>query len=237
MNTWAKADLRRVVVGVTVSSFTFAALLGVLALLGSDFGETQLRVLATTTVVGCCSMLMLCYLATWGSRYGWCGAAGALADLLASVLALVLVWADWDSFVGETLSRSFGVSVVAALTLAQVCLLAVLAARRTSLGTLLWGTVVLAALLAVVVSGLILGADADESTVRFIGIVAILDVLGTLVTIALGVFGRDGRSLTVTLTPYAAARLRALARQTGRPVPDLVDDAVARYLELPAETS
>jgi hypothetical protein len=229
MNTSSKADLRRAVVGVTVSSFTFAALLGVLALLGSDFGETQLRVLGTTTVAGCASMLMLCYLATWGSWYSWCGAAGALADVLASGLALTLLWADWDSFDGDTVGRLFGVSVVAALTLAQVCLLAVLAARRTSLGVLLWSTVALAVLLAAVVSGLILGADADEGTVRFIGIVANLDVLGTLVTIALGVFGRDEKGLTVTLTPRVAARLRARSLETGVPVTDLVDEAIAHY--------
>jgi hypothetical protein len=174
-------------------------------------------------------MLMLCYLATWGSRYGWCGAAGALADVLASGLALTLLWADWDSFDGDTVGRLFGVSVVAALTLAQVCLLAVLAARRTSLGVLLWSTVALAVLLAAVVSGLILGADAGEGTVRFIGIVAILDVLGTLVTIALGVFGRDEKGLTVTLTPRVAARLRARSLETGVPVTDLVDEAIAHY--------
>jgi hypothetical protein len=63
----------------------------------------------------------------------------------------------------------------------------------------------------------------------FIGIVAILDVLGTLVTIALGVFGRDEKGLTVTLTPRVAARLRARSLETGVPVTDLVDEAIAHY--------
>jgi hypothetical protein len=90
---------------------------------------------------------------------------------------------------------------------------------------------VLAAVLAATVSALILGLDAGDGTARFIGVIAILDVLGTVVTIALGVFGNHNASLTVTVSPDMAVRLRQEADQTGRPVRDLVDEAMTRYLE------
>jgi Ribbon-helix-helix domain len=86
----------------------------------------------------------------------------------------------------------------------------------------------------VLVSVMILGSDDSDGALRFLGIVAILDVLGTLVAVALGVFGRDGRrtdeGLTVSVRPATAARLRTESEQTGRPVAELVDEAMSRYL-------
>ena len=56
-------------------------------------------------------------------------------------------------------------------------------------------------------------------------------MLGTVVTLALGVFGgRADPALTVTVSPDLAARMRQQAEQTGRPVGQLVDEALERYL-------
>jgi hypothetical protein len=66
--------------------------------------------------------------------------------------------------------------------------------------------------------------------------VAIVDVLGTIVTIALAVFGdsptRDALTgpLTVELSADLAEPLRRRAADTGRPAPDLVVEAVERWL-------
>lgn len=49
MTDTSKASLRRTMIALTIGSFSIAALLGVLSLLGGgDFGEPELRVLATT---------------------------------------------------------------------------------------------------------------------------------------------------------------------------------------------
>jgi hypothetical protein len=82
-----------------------------------------------------------------------------------------------------------GPGVVAAATLAQICMLLALAGDRPALGLVLWPTVGLAAVLAVLVSGTILGEVDAGDFWRLIGVIAILDVLGTLVTIALAKFG------------------------------------------------
>jgi hypothetical protein len=57
----ARTDVRRAVLAVIISSFDIAALMGIGALPGAgDLGEASVRVLPTTAVVGCGSVLTLC---------------------------------------------------------------------------------------------------------------------------------------------------------------------------------
>ena len=162
--------------------------------------------------------------------------------ILPVATSLVLVWADWDLFDSDMDGtwKAFGVGVVAAVTLAQICLLLALAGGRQALGFVLASTVGLAVLLAILVSGMFLGGVEASDLWRFIGVIAILDVLGTLVTIAVAKFGdrndapptatsRNDR-VRVTLSDAHAAAIEELSRTTGRSPTSLVADAVDRYL-------
>jgi F0F1-type ATP synthase assembly protein I len=230
-------SFRRIAATLTIGSFSVAALMGIIALLGGgDFGENEARVLLTTLIVGCTSICSLCYLATAGTRWGAVGALGGVVVVLPAVTALVLVWSDWgvDS---DGLSEAFGIGVVLALTLAQVSLLLALAGDGR-LGAVLWPTIAIATLLAVLISGMILGELDVDDLWRLMGVLGILDVLGTLVTIALAKFGgRQDRRMpasagrtSVTLTVDQSRALDDLARRVGRSRDELIADAVARYL-------
>ncbi len=228
---------RRIVVGLTIGSFSLAALMGVLALLGTgDFGDTEARVLLTTLTVGITSVAVLCYLATSETRYAPVGVAGGVAVLLPLSTALWLIWVDTGMNDSDVTWKAFGVGVVVAATLAQVSLLLVLAGSRAGLRPLLGGTLVLATILAVLVSTMILGADGSDGLWRVVGIVAILDVLGTVVTMALAVFGGARRpspvagSRAVDLPASLVGALEERAHATGRSCDDLVAEAVAGYL-------
>jgi hypothetical protein len=227
---------RRVVVRVTIGSFTLAALMGVAALVQPGaFGDTEGRVLLTTVIVGVVSVLTLCYLAPVGARSRLAGAAGEVAAVVAAACALVFTWPLWQQDPGRGLLRTFGVAVVAALTLAQFSLLLAVVRRRHAVERLLSATLVAGTVLAGLVIATILGWDASDAGARAIGVVAILDVLGTVVTMALGIFARDAPPrddgpLQVTLSPETATGLLAASRATGRPVAELVDEAVSGYL-------
>jgi hypothetical protein len=226
--------LRRVGATLTIGSFSVAALMGIAALLGGgDFGEGEGRVLLTTLVVGCASICALCYLATAGTRWAPAGAVGAVALVLPVVTALMLVWSDWGDGSEGTL-KAFGIGVVLAATLAQTCLLLALAGDGR-LGGVLGPTVVIAAAVAALVSGMILGEVDAEDVWRLLGVLAILDVLGTLVTIALSRFGDRGtpsrdRRLQVTLSLEQTAALERLASDTGRTPDQLVGEVVERLV-------
>jgi hypothetical protein len=223
----------RMILTVAITSFSVAALMGIVALFGGDFGETEARVLLTTLVVGCASMAVLCFLSTAGSRWAWVGVLGGVVAALPTVIALVLIWGDWDD-VPVSLLRTFFVGLVAALTLAQVSLLLSLAHRAVP--WLLWSTVAVAVVLAGVVSGQILAEDSSDGVLRLTGVLGILDVLGTVVVIGLALFGRPRADApaTVVLPAALAAAIGARAAAAGRTREDLVAEAVARYLAGPS---
>jgi len=216
----AKTDVRRAVLAVTISSFSIAALMGIGALLGAgDFGVTSVRVLLTTVVVGCGSILTLCCLAAVGGRFNVIGVSGFLLTLTTACLGLLMIWSPSEELL-ENLIQTFGVAVAASVTMAQVCLVVGLAGARRSLAPVMWATVALALVVFSMVSSLITGYDDPaDGFFRTLGIVGILDVLGTLVTIAVGVFGRDDRGVTVVLPPGIAARVRRRAPRPGGPCP------------------
>ena len=243
----SSGSLRRVVVLTTIGSFSIAALLGVLALLGSgDFGDGQARVLLTTLAVGVTSVAVLCYLATSETPYERVGAVGGVPALVALVAALMLIWGD-NAFDDDGVGKTFGIAFVLAATLAQASLLLVLAGSRDNLRVLLVATLGLAGVLAALVSAAILGAEGGGLW-RLIGIVAILDVLGTVVAIAIGAFGRvvdqssaagsasTGPRGTVALEAPLAEALDERAHRTGRSREDLVAEALTRYLEADAQS-
>jgi len=247
------ATLRRTALFITIGSFSIAALMGVVALVaGGDFGEGEGKVLLTTLIVGCASICLLCYLATGGTPYRAVGVIGGLAVVVPVATALMLVWRDWELFdePSEWIWKSFGVGTVVAATLAQMSLLLGVAWARKNLAWLLWPTLGLAAAMALLLSSMILGeAEADELW-RLLGVIAILDVLGTVVTAALAKFARgdDDRpagqptssrkptGLTVALSDDLAAAIEQRSRETGRSPAHLVAEAVERYLARPAQS-
>lgn len=232
-------DLRRLVVNTVIGSFSLAALLGIVALLGGgDFGQTEGRILLTTLIVGVQSVAALCYLSLTGHRLAWVGLAGGATSVVASALALVVTWGE-DS---EPVLRAFGISVTVAASLAQASLLLALAGRER-IGALLTGTLALVTAVAVLVLMPILGVGDEPGGgyARLLGVLAILDVLGTVVVIATRVFGRGRQpDATVTGTPtdseprlLSAAlehRVRDAARDRGTSPAQLISDALDEFL-------
>src|SRR4051794_31401694 len=98
---------RRVAATLTIGSFSVAALMGIVALLGGgDFGEGEVRVLLTTLIVGCASICVLSYLATAGTRWARVGAAGGVVVIVPVVTALLLVWSH-SAGDSETVVKTF----------------------------------------------------------------------------------------------------------------------------------
>ncbi|WP_028653946.1 hypothetical protein [Nocardioides sp. J54] len=241
-------DLRRVVVTLVIGSFSLAALLGIAALLGGgEFTETQGRVLLTTVVVGVESTVVLCLLALAGHRFFPVSVVGGLASVVATGAALTLTWADfaWDSGAWDTLWKTFGVSGVVAGTGAQLALLVALTLRpgraAGTLGLLLAGTAAAAAVVATMVVVPILGeSDPGGTYWRTFGVLAILDVLGSVVLTALGAFGRarvprptDAAATPaepLALTPDLQERVASYARSRGTTPERVLAAAVDRYL-------
>ncbi len=200
---------RRATIVAVVVSLVLAAALGIAALLGGEFGKLQGQILLTTVTVAAFGTTSLCHLAVVTRSVRAVGFAGIAASLGAALCALVLIWwsAGQDA---EGWYKALAVSAIAAVSLAQANLLLLLAGRRypvirVSLGVTLLAITVAGVMVAlpILTDGEIPGAD-DEGYWRGLGVVGILDALGTIALPVLGLVLRrpdqgGGRQATVRL--------------------------------------
>lgn len=228
-------DLRRIVGTIVIASFSVAALLGIVALLsGGDFGETQVKVLLTTVTVGATSLAALCYLAVVGHRLAAVGVLGALSALVCAGTALWWIWVS-DSWLDEGPWKLFLITLTLALTFAQASLL-VAVADRDRLRAGLVVTLALASVVAIMLIIPIITEDLDDAFGywRTFGVLAILDVLGTIVLIALGAVGRrttaaaPAPSGALDVGPAVTARIVQLADERGVTPEQLLTEALDR---------
>ncbi len=209
----AAADARRAtrvgaarkgaIYGIIVS-FSLAAVVGIIALLSGDFGETQGKIVLTTLLLGAASITALCHLAIADRAMRLVGFVGLAASTVALVSGLVLIWRDWSTV--ETLEwfKIFGVAGVLAVSFAHANLLLLLAGRRRRVIRIgLMVTLVMIAAVAIMIilpivsDGQIPGIGAEEGYWRFFGVVGILDVLGTVVVPVLAIFVKDAPAIAV----------------------------------------
>lgn len=236
-------DARRLIVGLVIVAFSIAALMGIAALLIGGFGDTEAKILLTTVIVGVESVAVLCYLTVANRRVWWVGAIGGVVSAVATVFALLFTWAiDFDDVAGKT----FAVTAVAAASIAQACLLLAMASRRT-VAWVLAGALVAITVVAVMISWAIIdGADLGGTFWRLFGVVAILDVLATVVLSALGAGSRGRATPAAAGGPEASApataaldsgaldtgvwaKAQRLARERGIEPSTLVDQALDAY--------
>lgn len=193
-----------------IISFSGAALVGIIALLGGDFGETQGKILLTTVLFGAFSITALCHLAIADRAMRIVGVSGLLASGVALMTGLVLIWRDWDDPGLEVWFKVFAAAGILAVSFAHANLLLLLAGRRRA--AIRWGlaaTLVAIAVVAVmlvlpvVTEGDIPGEDAADVYWRVFGVIAILDVLGTVVVPVLALFLRDGAGPSTPATREA----------------------------------
>lgn len=241
-----------------IVSFSLAALVGIIALLSGEFGETQGKIILTTLLLGATSITALCHLAIADRAMRVVGFVGLGASTVALGTGLVLIWRDWFDSSSEDWFRVFAIASIAAVSLAHANLLLLLAGRRRRLIRIgLLVTLVMIAAVAIMPSLVIAtngdfpGPENEEWYWRLFGVVGILDVLGTVVVPVMAIFVRDapaiavvdaaGRdaaagapapaaSITLTLPPELARTLEQRAAAAGVDAATAALDALRRGL-------
>lgn len=226
MNTSTLKGIRRVTVIVIIVAFAISAIVGIYALVAGDVNEMVGKVLGTTAVVGVVSVSILCHLAIVGRAIRIVGFVGIGASIVAFVTAMVMIWTNWgDNWNAQgQWGKALLLSALLAGFLAQANLLLLLSSRKQPIiRYTLRATFVTMAVVYVCVALLTLtdGHIADgwnEGFGRMVGVFAILDALGTVVSPVLGLVlkSRETRTanenkLMVTVSDAALARLREAA--------------------------
>ncbi|GAA4370687.1 hypothetical protein [Nocardioides caricicola] len=224
-------DLRKLVSALVIVSFSFAALLGIGAIVsGGVFGETEVNVLITTVIVGCESVAALCYLGLAGHRLAVLGAVGGLTSVVATATALMMTWSE--TLGGAHTWQVFGVSATLAWSFAQACLLLALVGRHRVEPALALTLLAIAVVATMISVPIVTESVMTGNYWRAFGVIAILDVLGTIVLTAVGVFRRRPGPMPSgpLLDPSVEARLVAAAGARHTSPSQLVDDALDALL-------
>ena len=194
MNTSTLKGARRATVIVIIVAFAASAVIGIYALLAGNMNETVGKVLGTTAVVGLASVSILCHLAIVGRAIRVIGFVGIAASVVAFVTAMVMIWTNWaDNWDAQNQwGKALLLSALLAGFLAQANLLLLLSTRKQPIirYTLLATFVTMAAVyICVTLLALTDGHIADgwnEGFGRMVGVFAILDALGTVLSPVLG---------------------------------------------------
>ena len=237
--------IRRAAIIAIIVSLVVAALLGIIALLSGEFGSLQGDVLLSTLTVAAFGTTALCHLAIVARAVRAVGFVGIAASAGAAVCAFVLIWVDWGTSVTweqmEPWVKAFGALTVIAVSLAQANLLLLLADRpqpaiRIGLAVTLLAVAVVAVMviLPIVTNGDIPGDD-GEPYWRAVGVIGILDALGTIALPILGLVlrrsaGASPMRVILELDPDASARLDARAARDGVSREVAARDAMVRGL-------
>lgn len=232
-----------------IISFSAAAVIGIIALLSGEFGDTQGKILLTTVLFGAASITALCHLAIADRAMRVVALVGLTASLVALVTGSILIWGQWFTSDIDGWVKTFGVSGIAAVSLAQANLLLRLAGRRRRIirvGLLVTLTaiavVAIMLWLPILTDGQIPGFDNEGAYWRSFGVVAIIDVLGTVVVPVLAIFVReqptqlsgsptpfvDAGALALTVPGEIAELLRARADESGVPVEVIAIEVLRR---------
>lgn len=186
------AGLKTVFVRSLLVCLSGTAALAIYALLTASFNLTAVRILASTLLLGLFCMPCLACLTVLDTAYRMVGAAGLAAATGALGSGLWLTWGshDWDNWEVPGLVRSFLFCAVLAVAFAHAALL--LRVCGSALGGLRAAVLACLALVATMMCAAIFNTDMTEADGywRLLGVLAILDVLGT---VCLPVLARLGR--------------------------------------------
>lgn len=193
---WKRAFLITMIVSLSIS-----ALIGIIIFLFGDFGETEARLLMTTLTVGGYSLTGLCCSVLYEKgkfpALAVSGMAISVIGFLYSVLAIWEVIQLDNKFTGETLATL----VILAFSTAHAALLLLIESGKPVVNGALAATMLFIAIVAGMLIGLVVNGfgDVGEFYYRLLGVFAILDVLGTIVTPILHkVNSRDQESIPPT---------------------------------------
>lgn len=192
----SKKQIKSYLVKALLVCLGIAGLLGIWGLLAGEMGATQGRILISTVILSVFSVFALIYLAISDKPYRWLGAPGIVASAAMLLIGLFIIWNDfvswqnWEIYV--ELIKYFFVSLIVAGTCAQAgILLAVTENANSTVRIVRAVTLVAMSGAGAILIALILNRPdvTPELVMRLLGVLAIIDAVGSIATPALARLG------------------------------------------------
>ncbi len=174
-------QLKKIFLRILIGSLSASALVGIIIFLLGKFGDIEEKILATTLVIGACSLLGLCNTSIFQKeKVRWLGVTGVALSVTALIYSLALIWVHNDS---RVVMRIFASLIIWTVTVSHICLLLLINCADSIVKKVLNAAIVFILTVSVMLS-IIVWADkiTNDFYFRLLGVFAILDVLGTIVT-------------------------------------------------------
>ncbi len=176
-------SLKRVFLVTLIVSLSISALVAIFVFLFGDFGEVEGKTLLTTLTIGIYSLIGLCCSILYERRtYILLALAGIAISAIGLLFTLVAIWEVVDI---EDIWKPVLIIGILAISAGHASLLLLIRAEKNIVRTMLFATVGFVALVAAMIIYIVLSefdSSVSEFYYRLLGVFAVLDVLGTIVT-------------------------------------------------------
>ena len=178
-------NFKKVFLITLVISLSISAILGVIIFLVGNFGEIQVRTLLTTLTIGGFSLTGLCCATLLGKgRFSKFASLGMIFSIWGFLFTTSLIWGiiSWSFF--DNLWKVMIITIILAFSTAHASLLLLIKSDKTIVNVSLTTTLLFIFLVALELITLtfIEFRNIDGLWWRILGVFAILDVLGTVIT-------------------------------------------------------
>ena len=161
-----------------ICSLLASGLVGIAVFIFADFNPREMKILFSTLDVGACSLAGLCCATVFDTRYRWFSIFSIGIVLITLGLLLYTIW-WWERLHDFNLVLTF---VILSATCSHIAL-TLLTQNPTRLVSWVLGfTVLFITLLGLMLVVLVWYDDISETFYRLLGVVCILDVLGTIIS-------------------------------------------------------
>jgi hypothetical protein len=182
-----KGKLRKILLITMIAALSFSALLGIWVILFGQGSEIEGKILLTTTSIGGFSLLSLCcslLIEKSGKQsvISWLGFVSCIGGFLA---ALLLIWfQEIFDFNIELLLKWLLIFIIFSVSFAHMSILLLIKPQKLSVWVVTFTTVILIAMVAILLLLMVFELiDYDkEWFFKLVAVLAILDVLGTIVS-------------------------------------------------------
>jgi hypothetical protein len=213
----------RLLVPLTLIAIALTALASILVLYGDGiFSERAGPAVIVSLLFAVVAILALCNLATAGTRYWAVGVLGGLVLAWSAAYTVLLTWDDglykavsvlltWEehSYETVTMARLHTSGLILTFPLAQIALLLGVAGDHRRLRVVLWPTLAVTVAAAALAIPMALNkSPAADREYHTLVVLTIASILGTILTLALALFGPRSPEKKTTLADQATHRGR-----------------------------
>ena len=176
-------NFKKIFLITMIISLSISALIGVFVFLFGNFGETEFRLLMTTLTIGGYSLTGLCCSVLYEKRkLAPLALFGIVISVIGFIYTILLIW-EFIDFWDEDSWKALIIFLVLAFSTAHSCLLLLIKSNKSLVNIALSATLIFISIVALMLIIMVLNEfDLGEFSFRLLGVFAILDVLGTIIT-------------------------------------------------------